>query len=79
MIELQKIIDITTNYCMLHGGELRSRQIRGLAEAITTSVNEELSLLDKRLKVIENKNEVRESIKNSNFIPKDIKNRLDSI
>ena len=53
MLNLQEIIKITNECCEKQGASLRSRQIRGLAEAITVQVNEQLDFIDKRLKLLE--------------------------
>lgn len=58
MLDLRGIIDITNNYCVENGGMLRSRQIRGLAQAITEKVNEELKVLNDRIAALESHHRV---------------------
>lgn len=69
MIDLREVITITENYCAEHGGLLRSRQIRGLARAITEKINEELVELNNRIAALESHHRVYAQPRMGNIPP----------
>jgi hypothetical protein len=55
MVKLEDIIKITEDYCKDENGSLRSRQVVGLAKAITVKINEELEKINIRISKLETK------------------------